>query len=131
MVASVPRFRLRFGARRLVAVAAGVALVLPAGVAAASPARTTPVAARPPSHRGVVPNPAITYYSLTKRIRSPYWITLGPDGNMWFTNPTGDTIGRITPKGVVTEFQLAKGTHPQTITAAADGNLWFLSLIHI
>jgi virginiamycin B lyase len=44
---------------------------------------------------------------------------------MWFTNPDGDTIGRITPQGVVTEFKLAKDSHPQTITAGADGNLWF------
>jgi len=103
-----------------------MALVIPAGVAAGEPhARTAAAAHQRSTHRGVVPNPSITYYSLTKKIRSPYWITPGPDGNMWFTNPTGDTIGRITPKGVVTEFQLAKNTFPQTITAGADGNLWF------
>ena len=26
----------------------------------------------------------------------------GPDGNLWFTNHNGDTIGRITPPGVIT-----------------------------
>jgi len=94
-------------------------LLVPVGVTAgATPAR---------KHRPAVgrPNPSVTYFSLTKKIRDPFWITPGPDGNMWFTNPGGDTIGRITPKGVVTEFQLAKGTRPQTITAADDGNLWF------
>jgi virginiamycin B lyase len=75
--------------------------------------------------RAAASAPVLDYFALTQKIRDPYWITPGPDGNLWFTNPGGDTIGRITPKGVITEFKLAKGTHPQTITAAADGNLWF------
>ena len=69
--------------------------------------------------------PVLDYFALTQQIRDPFWITPGPDGNLWFTNPNGDTIGRITTKGVITEFKLAKGTLPKTITAAADGNLWF------
>ena len=31
-------------------------------------------------------------------------ITIGPDGNLWFTEQQGNRIGRITPPGVVTEF---------------------------
>ena len=31
-----------------------------------------------------------------------YGITLGPEGNLWFTEES--KIGRITPAGVVTEF---------------------------
>ena len=34
----------------------------------------------------------------------PAGITAGPDGNLWFTELSGDRIGRITPAGVVTEF---------------------------
>jgi virginiamycin B lyase len=103
----------------------GVSLVLPGatGAAATSSPPGSPEARRASHVRGTTP--PVTYFSLTKKIRSPFWITPGPDGNMWFTNPEGDTIGRITMDGVVTEFPLAKGTHPQTITAAADGNLWF------
>ncbi len=35
---------------------------------------------------------------------NPHGITAGPDGNLWFTEETGNRIGRITPLGVVTEF---------------------------
>ena len=35
---------------------------------------------------------------------SPFEITAGPDGNLWFTENVGNRIGRITPAGVVTEF---------------------------
>ncbi len=57
----------------------------------------------------------------------PYYITAGPDGNLWFTETNGGRIGRITPLGKVTEFSagLAPGAHPVGITAGPDGNLWF------
>src|SRR5207244_2399182 len=59
-------------------------------------------------------------------------ITVGPDGNLWFTgvvngssNPA-EFIGRITTKGVVTEFPVPiKSGFLATITAGADGNLYF------
>ena len=58
---------------------------------------------------------------------SPRGITAGPDGNLWFTEASGDRIGRITPLGVVTEFSagITAGARPQGITAGPDGNLWF------
>jgi streptogramin lyase len=61
-------------------------------------------------------------------------ITAGPDGNLWFTgnNATdgGATvtgfIGRITTKGVITEFPLpTRDSFPGGITAGPDGNLYF------
>ena len=53
-------------------------------------------------------------------------ITAGPDGNLWFTESSGDRIGRITPTGAVTEpAGLSAGSFPQGITAGPDGNLWF------
>jgi streptogramin lyase len=51
------------------------------------------------------------------------WITPGPDGNLWFTEPNANQIGRITPAGVITEFPA--GGEPTGITAGPDGNLWF------
>ena len=33
-------------------------------------------------------------------------ITSGPDGNLWFTEPTG-MIGRLTPLGALTEFPVS------------------------
>ena len=58
---------------------------------------------------------------------SPYGITAGPDGNLWFTEIDGDRIGRITPAGVVTEFSagITTGAFPYAITVGSDGNLWF------
>jgi streptogramin lyase len=53
----------------------------------------------------------------------PLDITVGADGNLWFTQGHGE-IGRITPTGAITEFSLPSGT-PEDITPGPDGNLWF------
>lgn len=60
----------------------------------------------------------------------PYDIVAGPDGNLWFTEIGGNKIGKITPTGKITEFQLtisSPDTTPQPygITSGPDGNLWF------
>ena len=64
----------------------------------------------------------------------PMGITLGPDGNLWFTvgpdtfagGPTDvDQIGRITTAGVVTLFNASVGSRPQEIVAGPDGRIWF------
>jgi streptogramin lyase len=52
-------------------------------------------------------------------------VAYGPDGNVWFTEPSNDKIGRITPLGVVTEFALADHAKPWDIAAGPDGNIWF------
>jgi streptogramin lyase len=54
---------------------------------------------------------------------SPSGIITGPDGNLWFTEGVG--IGRITPKGKVTEFSAGISKETKSITAGPDGNLWF------
>lgn len=56
----------------------------------------------------------------------PTWITLGPDGNLWFTEEGKQKVGRITPAGVVTEFDVGMNVYPQNITTGPDGNLWFV-----
>ena len=58
---------------------------------------------------------------------APIRIAAGPDGNVWFTEPNADRIGRITPLGFVTEFSagITAGAYPYDITAGPDGNLWF------
>jgi streptogramin lyase len=57
----------------------------------------------------------------------PQGITTGPDGNLWFTELTGNLIGRITPSGVVTEFSsgMSAGAFLYDIASGPDGNLWF------
>jgi virginiamycin B lyase len=59
-------------------------------------------------------------------------ITSGSDGNLWFSEASTQKIGRITPTGVVTEFDLP-GPHSLSATAGAwgiitgpDGNIWFV-----
>ena len=56
----------------------------------------------------------------------PNDITSGPDGNLWFTEFQGEHIGRITPRGDITQFPLPNPYTPAyAITSGADGNLWF------
>src|SRR5215213_2131138 len=53
-------------------------------------------------------------------------IVQGPDGNLWFTLPEANKIGRITPAGAVTEFTLpVANSVPCGIAAGPDGSLWF------
>jgi streptogramin lyase len=71
----------------------------------------------------------VTEFAYLPGKASPTGITAGPDGNIWFaeSNPERPAIGRITPRGVQTEFRLG-GVHSDTpgdIAAGPDGNLWF------
>ena len=50
-------------------------------------------------------------------------ITLGPDGNLWFTDQANQKIGRMTPMGSFVEFPIT--AKAQTITTGPDQNLWF------
>jgi streptogramin lyase len=54
----------------------------------------------------------------------------GPDGNVWFTeqNQQSPRVGRITPNGQITEFDV-KATTPALagIVAGPDGNEWFVA----
>src|SRR5262249_40697056 len=47
---------------------------------------------------------SITQLDLTSPDNTPGSITVGPDGNLWFTQPSVDQIGRITPAGQVSVF---------------------------
>lgn len=68
----------------------------------------------------------ITEFPLSQPNSRPLGITLGPDGNIWFTEQGANQIGRLTPAGVLTEFPVpTAGSGPSYITAGPDGNLWF------
>jgi hypothetical protein len=60
----------------------------------------------------------------------PFFITAGPDGALWFTEFSGNKVGRITAAGVTTaEFAIpTPGSEPIVITAGSDGALWFTEL---
>jgi hypothetical protein len=53
----------------------------------------------------------------------------GTDGNVWYTLNVENKVGRITPAGVVTEFDTAAQglTAPGAMSVGHDGNLWFLA----
>jgi uncharacterized repeat protein (TIGR01451 family) len=53
-------------------------------------------------------------------------ITVGPDGNLWFTQTQAKRIGKITLSGEITEYFAdgAGGEFFYEITAGPDGNLW-------
>ena len=57
---------------------------------------------------------------------APTGITKGPDGNLWFTEQSGNNIGQITTAGVITLFAIpTSDSEPTGIAAAPDGNIWF------
>ena len=67
-----------------------------------------------------------TEYQVPTDGSQPNGITKGPDGNLWFTEFSGNKIGKITTAGAITEFPVpTAGSSPAEITAGPDGNLWF------
>ncbi|HJP65733.1 MAG TPA: Virginiamycin B lyase, partial [Actinomycetota bacterium] len=82
-------------------------------------------AAAGPNRPQAPPPVQVSYFFVGSLNPRPFWITPGPDGNLWFTDSAANAIGRITPDGVVTEFPIGDGKEPYTIVAGADGNLWF------
>jgi streptogramin lyase len=72
------------------------------------------------------PKPTIYEYPLSNSANQAFWITPGPDGNMWFTEFVGNNIGKITMAGVITEYPVpTANASPAGIVAAQDGALWF------
>lgn len=53
-------------------------------------------------------------------------LALGPDGNVWFTLGTPAAVGKITPAGAITVFDVPKASSlPFGIAAGPDGHMWF------
>jgi len=70
--------------------------------------------------------PTVNSFQTPTGQSSPTVITPGPDGNLWFTETSGNRIGKITPAGNITEFLLpTQASLPSGITAGPDRNLWF------
>ena len=71
---------------------------------------------------------AITRHSikLANQTRGVLSLAWGADGNIWGTDHWHDTIIRLTPSGVETDFVIPSiGANVQGITAGPDGALWF------
>ena len=69
----------------------------------------------------------VTEFGIPTFFSQPAGITLGPDGNLWFSELNGGRIARITTGGVVTEFDagISAGAGTAGMTVGADGNFWF------
>jgi streptogramin lyase len=67
----------------------------------------------------------ITEFTIPTANSGALGITVGPDGNLWFTEQTASKIGVIRLGGRITEIPLPAGTGPTRIHAGPDGNLWF------
>ena len=58
-------------------------------------------------------------------------LALGPDGNMWVTfenHPDNKDVARVTPAGVINDFEVTANTGVGGIVAGPDGNLWITDL---
>ncbi len=64
-------------------------------------------------------------FPIPTRDSEPVSITLGPDGNLWFTEQNASNVARVTPDGIITEFRTPTFSFPNAITAGPDGNVWF------
>jgi streptogramin lyase len=76
----------------------------------------------------ITPNGVRTSFTVPTPQANVTQITLGPDGNLWFTESGAHKIGKITPSGDFTEFTGSNGAdfgEVNSITAGPDGNLWF------
>jgi streptogramin lyase len=108
----------------------GRSLVLAALVSAAA---LVPAIWAPPTARAATGDVTLFDAGGTK----PLDITTGPDGNLWFTAPSQNMIGRIIASGPAVgsvklfnaggTTQPAQQVQPVGITSGPDGNLWFTS----
>jgi streptogramin lyase len=72
----------------------------------------------------ITPSGAITYFPI--KGNSPWGLAAGADGNLWFTSLDGNILGRMSPTGAVSLFQLPyRDALPIGIAAGADGRMWF------
>jgi virginiamycin B lyase len=72
----------------------------------------------------ITPSGQITVYLLPTSGADLGYITVGSDGNLWFTEHTPNKFGRITPSGVITEFPFEDIGAPNGIINGPDGRLW-------
>jgi len=57
----------------------------------------------------------------------PHDPAVAPDGSLWYTGMTSNTLGRVSPKtGEIKEFPLrTPGSGPHGLAADKEGNIWF------
>lgn len=77
----------------------------------------------------ITPAGSVTIYPATsnKLPTGPDSIALGNDGAVWFgeNGLLGDSIGKITTSGAVTQYSLPEGKDVGPVAVGPDGNIWF------
>jgi virginiamycin B lyase len=74
----------------------------------------------------ISPTGSVTRFDLGSAENAPASIQAGPDGNLWFAQPSIDQIGRITPVDQITLFPVPTAfSEPTVIAPGPNGNLWF------
>jgi virginiamycin B lyase len=112
--------------RRLITITAptmaiAIAVVVGAVVALAGAHRTTnQITVRPASS----PIASVASFPLPVPNEDLTGIVEGSDNNMWFST-TNSQLGRISPAGKMTFFQLPAGAGVNALTSGPDGNIWF------
>lgn len=73
---------------------------------------------------------SFTTYPIPTTASAPKFLTVGPDGNIWFTESATNKIGIFNPSThKFTELTLpTAGATPWGITLGPDGNIWFTEL---
>jgi streptogramin lyase len=71
-----------------------------------------------------------TTYPVASTANDLGWLTLGPDGNEWFTEYREGVVGRITNAGSIARYRVPtsnySGAQPAEIATGDDGALWLL-----
>jgi len=65
---------------------------------------------------------AATLFSIPTASADPARLINGPDGNLWFLELGPSKLARVTPAGVITEYQLPGD--PSDMALGPDGNFW-------
>ena len=70
---------------------------------------------------------AVTEFATRTADAAPQAITLGPGGNVWFTEYSAARVGKISTNGSLTEFSsgISPQSQPAGITTGPDRNIWF------
>jgi virginiamycin B lyase len=77
--------------------------------------------------RNLVTDGMVTEFPLPNPGSGPTTIAIAQDGTLWFTESSGNRIGRMSPDGSnVKEFPLPNpNSSPRIIALGSDGNMWF------
>ncbi len=75
----------------------------------------------------ITPKGKITFFPVLNNSVQVTGVTLGPDKNIWYTEVDGPNVGKMTPKGVFTEYPagFVGEDYRWGIAAGSDGRIWF------